>query len=136
MESSTILCDPLYFIKYIQNVCLVKQNKMNKELYMEDENDDGIELRLENIEEKLNELLDKEESTAKFKIETTDDSEFYMYFNGKNSYFALYDLDQYLRNTIKHGGEDENLDLDLLQHCRDKLHECMEDNGVDFEHVN
>ncbi len=100
---------------------------------MEDEN--NLFPRLDKIDKTLDALLDREEPTLKYKIETSDKEEHYMAFHGSDFYHALWDLDQYLRGKIKYGAEEENLDEDTLQHCRDKLTEFMEDNGIDFEHI-
>ena len=52
-----------------------------------------------------------------------------MAFHGPDFYFTLWDLDQWLHQEVKHNDREE------LQEVRDKLHEFMEDWGVDFNHV-
>jgi hypothetical protein len=65
-----------------------------------------------------------------------DDSRFYMITNGENFYFALWDLDQELRDIVKHDRSEElGLDADTLDHVRGMIREFMEEHGVDFEHV-
>ena len=99
------------------------------------EDKDNLFIRLDKLDGKLEALLDREEPTLKYKIETSDKQEHYMAFHGSDFYFSLVDLDNYLRNTVKWSAEESGLDADTLQHCRDKLTEFMQDNGVDFEHV-
>ena len=64
-----------------------------------------------------------------YKLQTKDKEEFYMAYHGQDLYFALHDLDQWLRSEVKHNNRNE------LQEVRDVLHECMDVWGVDFDHV-
>jgi hypothetical protein len=91
--------------------------------------------KLDAIEDRLEEILKIGEQTTKYKIETNDKQEYYQAFHGSDFCFACHDLDQDLRNKIKYGAEQENLDIDTLQYCRNKLRECLDNNGVDLEHV-
>jgi len=91
--------------------------------------------KLDAIEDKIDEIKDIKEQPTKYKIETNDTQDFYMAFHGSDLYFTCWDLDQYLRDKIKYGADQENLDIDTLQHCRDKLRELMDEHGVDFEHI-
>ena len=56
-------------------------------------------------------------------------NDLYMAYYGREMYFVLWELDQYLRSEIKYKNREE------LQDVRDKLYELMEDNGVDFNRV-
>jgi len=56
-------------------------------------------------------------------------NDLYMAYYGREMYFVLWNLDQYLRSEIKYKNREE------LQDVRDKLYELMEDNGVDFNRV-
>jgi hypothetical protein len=56
-------------------------------------------------------------------------NELYMAYNGDNLFFALWDLDQWLRGEIKYNDKEE------FQVVRDKLHEYMDEHNIDFEHV-
>jgi hypothetical protein len=91
--------------------------------------------KLDAIEDKLEEIIGIGDKPTKYKIETNDKQEHYMAFHGSDFYRTCWDLDQDLRSKIKYGAEDNGLDVDTLQYCRDKLREFMDDNGVDFEHV-
>lgn len=65
-----------------------------------------------------------------------DNSNFYIISNASNFYFCLWDLDQWLRSIIKYPDDNKKkLNSNTLQAIRDKLHELMEEHGVDFEHV-
>ena len=66
-----------------------------------------------------------------------DDARFYMICNAENLYWSLYDLDRELRDMVKYTekAENQNLDIDTLDHVRSMLHEIMSDHNCDFEHV-
>lgn len=89
--------------------------------------------KLDAIEDKIEEL----DKPVKYKIETNDKQEHYMAFHGSDFFHTVWELDQKYRNLIKYPeeAEEKGLDTDTIQFCRDLLHEYMEDNGVDFEHV-
>ncbi len=44
---------------------------------------------------------------------------------------AIYDFDQWLRAKLKYEELPDEVDA-LYQGCRDKLHECMSDEGIAF----
>lgn len=65
-----------------------------------------------------------------------DDARFYMICNAEGLYYALWNLDQWLRGAIKYPDDDKKkLNGKTLQEVRDMLHEFMEDHGCDFEHI-
>lgn len=65
----------------------------------------------------------------KYQIETDDKQEFYMAYHGDDCYFALWDLDQWLRDEIKYNDKND------LQPVRDTLNKIMQDHNIDFENV-
>ena len=97
--------------------------------------DDNLFPRLDKIDETLNALLDREEPTLKYKIETSDKQDHWLAFHGSDFYHTLWDLDQELRSIAKYGAEEQGLDVDTLDHVRSMIHELMTDNGIDFEHI-
>ena len=56
-------------------------------------------------------------------------NDLYMAYYGREMYFVLWDLDQYLREQIKYRDREE------LQDVRDKLYLLLEDNGIDLDRV-
>ena len=66
-------------------------------------------------------------------------NDLYMAYYGREMYLTLWDLDQYLRAITKYGSADgrkyNEKEQDFAQGIRDKLHELMEDNGIDFNRV-
>ena len=56
-------------------------------------------------------------------------NDLYMAYYGREMYFVLWELDQYLREQIKYRNRED------IQDVRDKLYELMEDNGIDFDRV-
>ena len=61
-----------------------------------------------------------------------DKHEMEMCLNGMKWYLLAWELDQYLRNRLKH----ENLSEDAykaLDEARDKLHELRSENGLSFD---
>ena len=93
--------------------------------------------KLDEIEKDIEALLDREEPTLKYKIETSDKQEHYMAFHGSDFHDTCWELDQKYRKLIKYPeeAEEKGLDTDTIQFCRDLLREYMADHGVDFEHV-
>lgn len=60
----------------------------------------------------------------------------YMAYHGNDFYFVLWELDQYLRDQIKYNPDKRKTkELDALEDTRCRLYDLMEDNGVDFNHV-
>jgi len=55
--------------------------------------------------------------------------EYALAYHGSDFYSCLSDLDEWLRNEIKHGDKHE------LQPARDKLHEIMESRSVSLDMV-
>ena len=47
------------------------------------------------------------------------------------AYSVLWDLDQWLRNLVKHG--EDGLATDTYESCRNRLHSLMNEAGVSFE---
>lgn len=69
--------------------------------------------------------------TAMLKFNLPDEqSEFYYSTKGFDSFYCLWDLDQFLRNEIKY----KDKPADALE-IRDKLYEIMEERRVSFEEV-
>lgn len=65
-----------------------------------------------------------------------DDQEFILANNALNFWRVLYDLDQELRTKTKYASDDLPQDkYDAYQEIRDRIHELMNENNVDFEMV-
>lgn len=58
-----------------------------------------------------------------------DQEYFYVASKATELYLSLWDLDQWLRTTIKHGEKNK----DVFQIARDKLTEIMHDHNVDLQ---
>jgi len=65
----------------------------------------------------------------KYIINTDNNEDFYMYYHGPDSYFSLYDLDQWLREQVKYHDREE------LHEVRKELQDIMTKHGIDFYHV-
>jgi hypothetical protein len=63
------------------------------------------------------------------KLESILINDMYCAYHGMELYLVLWDLDQYLRDEVKHNDRED------LQEVRDKLHEYMEYWGVEFGRV-
>lgn len=61
-------------------------------------------------------------------------SDFMLASRAQGWYSTLWDLDQYLRNKLKHGNDFKSTD-EALAEIRKYLHELMEDNNITFDDV-
>jgi hypothetical protein len=60
----------------------------------------------------------------------------YMAYHGDDLYFLLSDLDKWLRNHIKYNPNNlSSKQIDILDKARDELYRLMEENGIDWDHV-
>ena len=92
--------------------------------------------KLDEIEKDIEALLDREEPTLKYKIETSDKEEHYMAFHGPDFYHTLRDLKSEIHDIVHHErAEEMGLDPETLDWVLDLINEYTEDHGVDFEHV-
>jgi hypothetical protein len=72
----------------------------------------------------------------RYQLATNDKQDFYMVFHGSDFYFSLWDLDQYLRNQVKHNPNKlSGEQLDAIEKVREQLNEIMSEYGVDFNHI-
>jgi len=63
-------------------------------------------------------------------------NDLYMAYHGADFYFTLWDLDQFLRTITKYNPDDLSEDVvEMADKTRDKLYDLMNDNDVDFNHV-
>lgn len=67
------------------------------------------------------------EATLKFNL-PEEQSEYYLATKGFDSFYSLWDFDQWLRNEIKYQDKE-------YQEIRDKLHEIMGERKVNFDEV-
>lgn len=67
-------------------------------------------------------------SELKFNL-PEDQDDFTLCIHGKDFYSVLWDLDQFLRESIKYNNKDE------LQPVRDKLYQLMEESNLSFTMV-
>jgi hypothetical protein len=72
--------------------------------------------------------------TLTFTFEDDDgDSEFNMISHASDSFFALYDLDQYLRDQLKYNSDAyTNEAQEALEKVRERLHEIMAEHNISF----
>ena len=98
--------------------------------------DNNLFPRLDKIEKNLEALLDREEPTLKYKIETSDKQDHYMAFHGSDFWNTLWDLKEEIHDVVHHErAEEMGLDPETLDWVLDLINEYMEDHGVDFNHV-
>jgi len=77
----------------------------------------------------------KMKATLEFNL-PDDQEEFVMANNALNFWRVLYDLDQELRTKTKYASDDLPQDkYDAYQEIRERIHELMNENNVDFEMV-
>ena len=63
-------------------------------------------------------------------------NDLYMAYHGTDFYFTLWELDQFLRTITKYNPDDLSEDVvDMADKVRDKIYDLMNDNDVDFNHV-
>lgn len=63
-------------------------------------------------------------------------NDLYMAYHGTEFYFTLWDLDQFLRTITKYNPDDLSEDVvEMADKIRDKLYDIMNDNDIDFNHV-
>lgn len=71
------------------------------------------------------------EAVLKFNI-PEEQSEFEMASNASKWHLVLWDLDQWLREQLKHAQRPE-IDCVILQEVRSKIYELMEDENIRFD---
>jgi hypothetical protein len=65
----------------------------------------------------------------KYQIETEDQDEFRLHFNGPKAYGAIWDFQQYLRNKWKYNDVENEAWMSAAQ----TLTELLLDNGINME---
>lgn len=68
-------------------------------------------------------------ATLKFKL-PEEQSDYYLATKGFDSFYCLWDLDQYLRGELKY--QENPADTETI---REKLHELMEERNINFDEV-
>ena len=66
---------------------------------------------------------------------TDDDAALQMYLMAEGMWHTLWKYDQWLRGEIKHGESSEIARDETMDEIRQKLHDMMQENGVDLEKI-